>query len=281
MILQLNHINVNQLLRNLNCWLFKLRAAQHPLFCLLSCTPAAGSALYALSERCAAHGRGRYATPHIPTAKCTVGYRNVSDMCGFLVVWGLHVNWVVLCLAASSTTKLSQGAAAERLYSIPSLITKWRYICYDWLYSTLGKVTTCLQGRLAAQSPGDLLFLKHLLLIFFPPPFASGCICRTKYRLSFHIHYYFPRHWGWALWCVRFRDLSRHVLSRLADGRSGFRGAKDDWWEMRLYAYWCVCAETFSSCFLATQKRSVLQCFICSLPFFFSSSLLFSPKHRV
>ena len=52
-----------------------------------------------ISEPCAEYRRRRYANTHPPTTTCTVGYRNVSDICGFLIVWGLHVNWVVLCLA--------------------------------------------------------------------------------------------------------------------------------------------------------------------------------------
>lgn len=130
---------------------------------------------------------------------------------------------VVSRLAVPSTTEVSQGAAAEVLYSIPSPITIWWCTYYKWLYYTQGRVTKCLQGTLAGLRPLVSVSYQHLLLIFIfsPPPFASGCICRTKYRLLFHIHYYFPRRWGWALWCVRFRDLSRYVLSRLGDWRCG------------------------------------------------------------
>ena len=108
---------------------------------------------------------------------------------------------------------------------------------------------------------------QHLLLIFSPPPFASGCICSTKYRLSFHIHYYFPRRWGWALWCVRFRDLSRYVLSRLRDGRSGRwsrAGLLGDGF-VCVCVCMCVCVCAFSSCFLATQQSLVLLLVISSL----------------
>lgn len=98
---------------------------------------------------------------------CTVGYRNVSDMCNFLIVWGL--DWLV----PSQLRFFSQGAAAELLCSIPSPVTMCRYSCYVWLYYAQARVSKCLQGTLAACSARPLISAsyQHLLLMFFPCTF--------------------------------------------------------------------------------------------------------------
>lgn len=169
------------------------------------------------AEPFAACGRGRYANTHSPTNTCTVGYRNVSDMCNFLVVWGPRVT---LCL--DWLTEVSQGAAAELLYSIPSLITKWQYTYYKWLYYTQGRVTKCLQGTLAAHSlrfPISLSY-QHLLLIFFPSTFlhlVAFAEQNTDYYSIFIII-------SWGAEAELFgasdsEDPSRYILSRLGDGR--------------------------------------------------------------
>lgn len=108
---------------------------------------------------------------------CTAGYRNASDVCGFLVVGGgLHVNWVVLCLAWPLPQQLNfprqqlQNCSAPPHTHTHTLITKWRYRYYKWLFCTLAKVTVCLQGTQAAHSPSDLLFLTNICCWFFLPP---------------------------------------------------------------------------------------------------------------
>lgn len=103
----------------------------------------------ALSQR-VAKGRGtQCVNTHSPTTTYTVGYRNVSDMCNFPIVWSL--DWLVPSQLRISS--LSQAAAAELLCSIPSLLTMCRYSCYMWLHHAQARVTKCLQGTAAACSP--------------------------------------------------------------------------------------------------------------------------------
>ena len=58
------------------------------LFSLQNCSPADGTvwALCSLRKR-----KVQIHTLPPPHVQCTVGYRNVSDMCGFLIVWGLYM----------------------------------------------------------------------------------------------------------------------------------------------------------------------------------------------
>lgn len=129
-----------------------------------------------------AYGSGGYAVSHPPTTTCTVGYRNVSDMCGFLIVWCLYVNWlgVVSSLAASLTTELFQGAAAELFHTFPHYKVAIYIKYYKWLSYTQAKVTICLQGTLAVHWLETSCFSNICSWFFSPPPFASGCICRIQ-----------------------------------------------------------------------------------------------------
>lgn len=101
----------------------------------------------------------------------TVGYRNVSDMCNFLIVWGL--DWLVPSQLRDSGFFFSQGAAAELLCSIPSLVTMCRYSCYMWLHHAQARVTKCLQGTPSACRPRapSSLWVTNICFWCFPCTF--------------------------------------------------------------------------------------------------------------
>lgn len=136
--------------------------------------------------------------------------------------------------------------------SIASLITKWWYTYCKWLFCTLAKVTLCLQGTLAAHSRWDLLYLTHLLLIFFPSTFCIWLHLQYKIQTIIPYSLLFPE-------ALRPSSLVHQIyghgsLFSLIPRRWEIFTANS---EMGLHACWCVCvcicAENFSSCFMATQ----------------------------
>lgn len=103
----------------------------------------------ALSQRVAKGRETQCVNTHSPMTTYTVGYRNVSDMCNFPIVWSL--DWLVP--SQRRVFFSSQGAAAEPLCSIPSLLTMCRYSYSVWLHHAQARVSKCLQGTAAACSP--------------------------------------------------------------------------------------------------------------------------------
>lgn len=120
--------------------------------------------------------------------------------------------------------------------SIASLITKWWYTYCKWLFCTLAKVTLCLQGTLAAHSRWDLLYLKHLLLIFFPSTFCIWLHLQYKIQTIIPYSLLFPE-------ALRPSSLVHQIyghgsLFSLIPRRWEIFTANS---EMGLHACWCVC----------------------------------------
>lgn len=123
------------------------------------------------SEPSAAYGRGRYMNAHSPMTTCTVGYRNVSDMCNFLVVWG---PWVTLCLDWRFPQQLwfpREQLQNSSIPYLPSLQSGDTRTISDYTTHWVGLQNVCRARSLRPLVSGSY---RHLLLIFFFP--STFCI---------------------------------------------------------------------------------------------------------
>lgn len=130
----------------------------------------------------------------------TVGYRNVSDMCNFLIVWGL--DWLV---PSQLRGVFSQGAAAKLLCSIPSLVTMCRYSCYMSLHHAQARVTKCLQGTPDACSPRPRHLCERVTNICF------WCFPCTFFCIWLHLQYKILTIFPYSLICPEALRLSSLV----------------------------------------------------------------------
>lgn len=149
---------------------------------LLKCAPAAG--LWNLGRRKMWH--------YIFTAR-TMQYREMCLTCA--VSSSTEGSVLIRCCCVWFGIVKEWNHPREQPQKANSLQTTRVYCMHhEWLKDSQVWVTICLQGTLLS----DLFTLPTSATDSSPPPWASGCICSTKHILSFHIHYYFPRHWGQA-----------------------------------------------------------------------------------